>query len=228
MTYVYDVYRLQVDYNYSYTTSGNSNININVRSPYTLATELSMTDSGQGRAVVSWDPSTRDRRIQFDFGLKNVKTSSVTDRALSFKTAVLHRTVGFAVGYKVTSDRLTSHSELYWDTDTQPDFVYDFDARQTSSRGQLAYDGNLRVSSYLFNTESTFSHRIISDRHFVTEVVLDLSEKLTVRNDLNLAASGAVTHHVSIQHPRLSSVSSNLYHFMLNKSGCHIQPMQKM
>lgn len=182
-----------------------------------MATELSLTDSGQGTALVNWDPSSHDRQIQFDFGLKNVKTLSLTDRALSFKTAVLRRTVGFAVGYKVTLDRLTSHSELYWDTDTQPDFVCDFDARQTSVRRQVAYNGSLKVSSYLFNTDSTFSHRIIDDRHFVTEVVLDLAEQLTIRNDLNLAAVGGVTHRVSIEHPRLSRVSSILYHFMFIK-----------
>jgi len=166
-----------------------------------------MTDRGQGTVVVNWDPSTRDRQIQFDFGLRNVNTPSVTDHAVSFKTAILRRTVGFSVGYKITLDRLTSRSELYWGTDNRPNFVYDVNARRSSVRGQLAYDGSLKVSSYLFNTDSTFSHRIIGDHHFVTEVVLDLSENLTVRNDLNLAASDAVTHHVSIQHPRLSRVS---------------------
>jgi len=191
-----------------------------------VATGLSVTDGGQATAVVNWDPSTHDRQIQFDFGLKNVKTSSLTDRALSFKTAVSDRTVGFAVGYKVMLDRLTSHGELYWDTDPQPDFSYDFDARQTSVRGQLTYDGSLKVSSYLFNTNSTFSHRIIGDRRFVTEVVLDLSEKLTVRNDLNLAASDAVAHRVSIQHPRLTRVSSILYQLVLSKFSWHY-PMHK-
>jgi len=203
-TYVYVM--SQVDFDYSYTASGDSNINVNVRSPYTVATELSMADGSQGSAVISWDPTTRDRQIRFDFGLKNVKTSSLTDRALNFKTAVLRRTVGFAVGYKVTSDRLTSHGELHWDSDTQPDFVYDFAASRTSAQRQQTYDGSLRVSSYLINTDSTFSHRIISDRRFVTEIVLDLVEKLTIRSDLNLAASTAVTHRISIQHPRLSRV----------------------
>jgi len=196
---------------YSYATSGENSVNINVRNPYTVTTELRMADSSQGTVVVNWDPSSRDRQVQFDFSLRNVETSSVTDRALSFKTAVLRRTVGFAVGYKVTSDRLTSRTELYWDTDSQPDFVCEFDARRTSARHQLAYTGSLKVSSSLFNTDSTFSHRIIADRHFVTEVVLDLSETLTIRNDLNLADSGAFTHQLSILHPRLSRVSSILY-----------------
>jgi len=201
------VWHLQVDLDYTYTMSGNSNININLRSPYTVATELNAAGNSQGSAVISWDPTNHDQQIRFDFGFKNVETSLLTDRALNFKTSVLRRTVGFAVGYRVTSDTLTSHGELHWDTDSQPDFVYDFDSRRTSVRAQSAYDGSLNVSSYLFNTDSTFSHRIIGDRHFVTEVILDLSEKLIVRSDLNLGASAAVIHRVSLQHPRLSRVS---------------------
>jgi len=197
---------VQVDIDYSYRTSGDNSINVNVRSPYAMTTELSMADSGRGSAVINWDPTANDRQIRFDFGLKNVETSSLIDRALNFKTAVLRRTVGFAVGYKVMSDRTTSHGELYWDTDSQPDFTYDVEARRTSARGQLAYDGSLRVSSYLLNTESTFSHRVVGHRHFVTEVVLDLSEKLTIRNELNLANPAAITHQLSLQHPRLSRV----------------------
>jgi len=171
-----------------------------------VATQLSRRSNGQAVALVTWDRSTRDGQIQFDFGLKNVMTSSLTERALSLKVSTLHRTVGFAVGYQVTSDGLSSHGELHWDSDTQPDLVYDFDTRQTSVQGQLLYNGTLSVTSYLFNTNSTFSHRAIGDRHFVTEVILDLSEKLTVRSDLNLAAAAGITHDISIQHPRLSRV----------------------
>lgn len=186
-----------------------------------------MAGSGQGSAVVNWDPTTNDQQVRFDFGLKNVATSSLTDRALNFKTAVFRRTVGFAVGYKVTPGRLSSHGELHWDTDSQPDFVYDFDAHRTSARGQSAYDGSLKVSSYLVNTDSTFSHRVVSDRHFVTEVVLDLSEKLTIRSDLNLAASPAITHRLSLQHPRLSRVRIIfLCHFTVIIFGCHIADAQ--
>jgi len=171
-----------------------------------VATELSLTGSGHGSAVINWDPSTNDQQIRFDFGLKNVKTSSLIDRALNFKTAVFHRTVGFAISYKWSPDRLTSHGELHWDADSQPEFVYDFNVNRTSMQRQIAYDGSLKVSSYLFNTDSTLSHRIVSDNHFITEIVLDLSEKLTVRSDLNLASSPAVTHQISLQHPRLSRV----------------------
>jgi len=197
---------VQVDLDYRYTTSGDNNININIRSPYTVTTEVSMARTGQGSAVINWDPTNNNEQIRFDFGFKNVETSSLTDRALHLKTAVLHRTVGFAVGYKVTSDQLSSHGELLWDTDSQPDFVYDFDARRTSVRGHLAYDGSLKVSSYLLNTDSSFSHRIVGDRHFVTEVILDLAERLAVKNDLNLETSAAIIHQFSVQHPRLSRV----------------------
>jgi len=194
------------------TVSGDSNINVNVRSPYSVVANVAR--SGQGSAVINWDPSRNDQQIRFDFGLKNIKTASMTDRAVHFKTAVSRRTVGFAVGYKLMSDRMTSHGELYWDTDSEPDFTYSVDGRRTSARGQLVYEGNLRVSSYLVNTESTFSHKVVGDRQFISEVVLDLSEKLTVKSDLNLASDG-ITHLISVQHPRLSRVRNVfLYNFI--------------
>jgi len=197
---------VQVDVDYSYRTSGDNSISINVRSPYTVETELTTTGSGHGSAVINWDPTTNDQQIRFEFGLKNVKTSSLIDRALNFKTAVLRRTVGFAVGYKQSPDMLTSHGELHWDADPHPEFVYDVDVRRSSVRRQLAYDGSLKVSSYLLNTDSTFSHRIVDDVHYITEVVFDLSEKLTVRSDLNLAASPTISHQITLKHPRLSKV----------------------
>ena len=197
---------LQVDVDYSYRTSGDHSISINVRSPYTVATELTTAGSGHGSAVINWDPTTNDQQIRFEFGLKNVQTSSLIDRALNFKTAVLRRTAGFAVGYKQSPDMLTSHGELHWDADSHPEFVYDFDLRRASVRRQLVYDGSLKVSSYLLNTDSTFSHRIVNDGHYVTEIVFDLSEKLTVRSELNLASSPAIFHQITLRHPRLSKV----------------------
>lgn len=199
------VSHLQVDFDYGYTSSGNSNLNINIRSPYTVATEVSMANSRQGTAIIRWNPSNNDRQVRFDFGLKNVETPSMTDRAVNFKTTVSRRTVGFAVGYKITADRVTSNGQLHWDRDSQPDFAYDLDTRRTSG----AYNGRLKVTSYLINTDSTFSHRVIGERHFVSEVVLDLAERLTMKSDLNLASPNAMTHTLTIQHPRMSRVCTS-------------------
>ena len=172
-----------------------------------MTTELSMARGGRGSAVINFDPTTNDAQIRFDFGLKNVETSSLTERELNFKTSVFQRTVGFGVGYRRSDGRLASHGELHWDADEQPEFAFDFNVGRTSH--QPAYDGRLKVSSYLFNTDSTMSHRLVGDGHYVSEVVLDLSERLTLRSDLNLASS-PITHRITVQHPRLSRVCSLL------------------
>ena len=190
---------MQVDMDYRYTLSGDNNISINVRSPYPVSTELNMASgSRQASAVVNWDSTSQNRQIRFDFGFKNIKTPSLTERALSFKSSVLRRTVGFAFGYNVTSDhRLRSHGELLWNADPRPDFTYDLDLQPDVAR--------LQVSSFLFNTDSSLSHRKINRRRqYVTEAVLDLSERLTIRSDLNL--ENGIIHRVTVQHPRLSRV----------------------
>jgi len=218
---------MQVDFDYGYSTSGDNSININLRSPYSMSTELNVAPTGRGSAVINWDTNSDYRNIRFDFGLKNVETSSLVDRAVHFKTAVSRRTVGFAVGYKWTPARLTSHGELHWDADSQPDFVYDFDLRQTLVQRRPAYDGSIRVSSYLFNTNSRFSHRMVSDGHFVSEVNLDLAERLTIRSDLNLASTPAITHQITVQHPRLSRVRNVfLQHFNFIIFGCHTKVIE--
>jgi hypothetical protein len=169
-----------------------------------MATELNVAGTGQGRAVINWDTTNDARKVQFDFGLKNVQTSSLTDRAINFKTVVAQRTVGFSLGYTLTSNKFTSHGELLWDRDLEHDFMYDIEAGQTSRRGLLSYDGRFRVSSYLFNTDSTFSHKITGGRRHITELVLDMANKLTIKSDLNMASSAGFSHVLTLQHPRLT------------------------
>jgi len=174
-----------------------------------MTTEMNMARDGRGSAVINFDPTTNDAQIRFDFGLKNVETSSLSERELSFKTnGVFQRTVGFAVGYRRSDDRLTSHGELYWDADSEPEFAYEFNVGG-------GYDASLKVSSYLFNTESTLSHREVVGGHYVTELVLDLSERLTLKSDLNYR-SRPTTHLITVQHPRLSRVCTYVYFISLS------------
>lgn len=194
----------KVDFDYSYTTSGDRNININVRSPYPLATELSLAGTGQGSAVVNWDTTADDRNVRFDFGLKNVQTSSQTERSVNFKTMVARRTVGFDVGYMMTANKFTSRGELMWDHDAEREFSYEIEAGQTMQRGLVSFDGRVKITSFLFNTDSLFSHKITGSRRHVTEIQLDTTEKLTIRSDLNLGSSSGFSHTLTVQHPRLT------------------------
>lgn len=197
----------KIDLDYSYTTGGDRNININVRSPQSISTEVNVDPSGRGSAVINWDQRTQ---VRFDFALKNVVTSSLTDRYLSFRTTVptYRRTVGFGVGYTKSDERVGSRGELYWDRDSRPDFSYEIEGTATKSPSgePIGYDGKFKVVSALFNTDSSLSHRALyNGRRYRSEIVLDAREKLTIKSDLNLAAPNAdFTHVITIQHPRFS------------------------
>lgn len=194
----------KVDFDYSYTTNGDSNININVRSPHPITTEMNLGGNGQGSAVVNWDK----RKIQFDFGVKNTVTSALTDRYVTFRVTVpsFRRTVGFGAGYTLSSERVASRGELYWDMDAQPDFQYDIGAStKMTGRTITGYDGHFKVVSSLFNTDSSFNHRITAGgRRQKTDIVLNAAEKLTIKSDLNMASSSALTHIITVQHPKFS------------------------
>lgn len=194
----------KVDFDYSYTTTGDRNININVRSPHSITTNMKVGGDGQGTAVVNWDK----RLIQFDFGVKNTMTSSLTDRYVTLRVTVpsYRRTVGFGAGYSVGTERIASRGELYWDADAQPDFQYDIEAStKMTGRTLTGYDGRFKVVSSLFNTDSMFVHRISAGgRRQKTEIVLNAAEKLTIKSDLNMAASNGLTHVITIQHPKFS------------------------
>jgi len=181
-----------------------------------------MAGTGQGSAIINWDTTNDDKQVRFDFGLKNVQTSSLTERSINFKTVVAQRTVGFDIGYTLTSSKFTSHGELHWDRDVQQDLMYDIEASQTTRRGLVSYDGRFKLSSYLFNTDSTFSHKITGRRH-VTEMVLDAADKLTIKNDLNMASSTGFSHTLTFQHPRLSRVNCSYIprvRFMSQQNSC--------
>jgi hypothetical protein len=198
----------QVDFDYSYTTSGSRRININVRSPQSITTEMKVGGNGEGSATVNWNR----RQIRFDFGLKDIVNPSLTDRYLTFRVTVpsYKRTVGFGAGYTVSSDNVASRGELYWDADTQPDFQYEIGASRTVSRTTMGYDGRLKVVSYLFNTESTFSHRYAGRKH-KTDIVLNTAERLVIKSDLTSSQNGGFTHIITVQHPKFSKVGRCSY-----------------
>lgn len=192
----------KVDLDYSYATSGDRNINVNVRSPYPMATTVNMPESGQTSAVINWDTTNPARQVRFDFGIKDVKTSSLTDRFINFKTILPSRTLGFGFGYTAAQDRWTSHGELHWDQDQESDFVYDVEASRSMSRRGASYDGKVKVVSGLFNTDSSFSHKVTGNRQHVTEISLQAAERLVIKSDLNMA--NGLNHLITIQHPRFS------------------------
>jgi hypothetical protein len=194
----------KVDLDYSYSTSGERNVNINIRSPKSISTELTVNNDGQGSAVVNWDRS----QMRFDFGLKNIVNPSLTDRYLSFRATVptYQRTVGFGAGYTLAADRASSRGELYWDRDAHPDFAYEIAGTVTNSpRGEpIGFDGKFKVSSALFNTDSTLTHRsLYGGKRLNTELVIDAREKLTIRSDLNMVDIDGYRLTLTAQHPRL-------------------------
>jgi len=190
----------KVDLDYSYTTEGNRNVVINLRDPYTLSTNLNMADS-LGSAVLNWDPNDDTKKIRFDFGLKNIETSAMTERYISFKTIVPRRVVGFSFGYSLTPEKFTNRAELLWDSNPSPDFVYEIEMSKMSSRSQPMYNGRVKVSSALVNVDTTFSHKSTRGKH-VTEIGLQTTDKLTIKNDLTFNGDKDFTHSLSIQHPR--------------------------
>lgn len=200
----------QVDFDYSYTTNGNRRININVRSPQSVTTEMNVGGNGQGSAIVNWNR----RQIRFDFGLKDIVNPTMTDRYATFRVSVpsFRRTVGFGAGYTVTSDRFANRGELYWDSDAQPDFQYEIEASKSASRSIMKYDGRLKINSYLFNTDSTFSHQS-AGRKQKTDIVLNAAERLVIKSDFTSSPSGGFSHIITVQHPKFTKVERYFFSY---------------
>jgi hypothetical protein len=193
----------KLDFDYSYATGGDSNIVITMRDPYPMATNLNMADSA-GSADVNWDTTDQNKKVRFDFALKNVVTSSSTERLLSFKTLLPKRIVGFSWGYSLTPDKFTNNGELYWTANSLPDFTYEIQGTKSDRRNMLSYDGNFKISSALVNFDSSLSHKSQPGRKHVTEIGLQTSDKLTIRNDLTFNGNSDFTHTLTAQHPRFT------------------------
>lgn len=192
----------KVDFDYNYKKNGERSININVRSPQSVNTEMAVANDGQGSIVVNYD---RNSQIRFDFGLTNIETAVLTDRYLTFRVTVPHyrRTVGFGAGYSASFERFANRAELYWDSDVQPDFVYEADL---TKRGASGYEGRFKVVSGLFNTDSSFSHVVMpGGRRVKTEVFVDGTDMLTIKSDITRSSSNDIySQIITVQHPKFT------------------------
>jgi hypothetical protein len=193
----------KLDFDYSYTTSGERNIVINVRDPFPMATNLNVGDS-TGSAVVNWDTTDDSKKVRFEFGLKNVETSTTTERMLSFKTVLPRRIVGFTFGYNLTPDKFNNIGELYWTASPRPDFAYEIQGTKSGRRNLLSYDGGFKVTSGLLNFDSTLSHKSQPGIKHVTEIGLRTTDKLTIKSDLSFNGARDFTHSLTAQHPRFT------------------------
>ena len=178
-----------------------------------MNSEVRLNGNNQGTAVVNWN----QHQVQFDFGLKNVETSALTDRFITFRVTVPHyqRTVGFGSGYTVSSDRAATRLELYWDSDAEADFLLESEVstKAQTRREPTTYEGRFKVTSDLFNTDSSFTHKmLLNGLRRKTEIILDGSQRLVIKSDLNLASG--FTHVITIQHPQLSKVRMHFTFFL--------------
>jgi len=112
----------------------------------------------------------------------------------------------------VAADRVASRGELYWDSDANADFMYEIDATtKMAGRTVAGYDGRFKVVSALFNTVSSFTHRITAGgSRQKTDIVLNAAERLVIKSDLNTATSTGLIHTLTVQHPRFSKVRIRL------------------
>lgn len=193
----------KIDMDYSYTTGGNRNIVINLRDPWPMATNLNMADS-TGSAVVNWDTTNDNKKVRFDFGFKDIETSSNKEKLLSLKVITPRRAAGFSWGYTLTSDKFTNRGELLWNTDSRPDFVYEIQGSKSERRNMNSYDAGFKVMSRLINWDTTFSHKSQPGRKYTTEIGLQSTDKLTIRSDYTVHPSSDFSHSFTMTHPRFT------------------------
>ena len=199
----------KIDFDYSYNTEGARNIIINLRDPYQMGTTVNVGDT-TGSAIVDYDRSDASKKIKFDFGFKDIKSETASERLLSFKTSIPNsRTVGFLLGYKCSQGRFSNRGELYWDRDYSPDFVYELEGGKSESYNLKSYDGKLKVTSDLVNFDTQFNHKTQPGRKHETELSAGgQSGRLIVKSDVTVRSDTDYVHTITIQHPRLTQDAS--------------------
>lgn len=195
----------KVDFDYSYTTEGARNVVINLRDPYQMGTNVRVGDS-TGTATVDWDKTDASKKIRFDFGFKDIKSETESERLLSFKTSIPNsRTVGFLFGYKCSPGKFSNRGELYWDRDYSPDFTYELEGSKSESYRMNSYDAKLKVTSELLNFDTQLTHKSQPGRKHETELMAGgKSGRLTLKSDVTVRSETDYVHTLTIQHPRLT------------------------
>jgi len=80
-------------------------------------------------------------------------------------------------------------------------------ASRSQQRSMYSYDGSVKLVSDLLNIGATVVRRTQPGRKCATEITIQTSEKLTLKNEITYVNTKDFTHTFSIQHPRYTRVS---------------------